>query len=313
MTQTPEIPAFAFSDANLCPMTSDTVERDGFTLRATIYADDNAEPPWAREDGHGEVSDWTSRAKGPGELVLAESQPGGRRRFYDFAGACKIALADGWGLKDGRLEGESAKAYAARAARADFHRLKGWSDNQWQYVGVAVTVARDGVILTGKYDHALWGIESDSPGYLAEVANDLAPQALEAARAKLASMTPPDAASLLLDRCEAFLAGFEDDATQPSAGALLADLRAQRQGAAGSVLDRFTRAFPGYEFGDADDREAMAGMPLDSTCGDACRGAIEAAQALAAHVRAAYGDHRPDMLESAAATAVDVCNVYIRG
>lgn len=47
------------------------------------------------------------------------------------------------------------------------------------------------------------------------------------ARAELAHMAALlDRAGPLLDRCEAFLAGFEDDATQPSAAALLADIRA---------------------------------------------------------------------------------------
>lgn len=83
----------------------------------------------------------------------------------------------------------SARAYAAAAARADYDRLCKWCDDQWQYVGVAVTVEREDVQLTGPYDHALWGIESDAGDYLAEVACELLPEALESARAKIAALS----------------------------------------------------------------------------------------------------------------------------
>lgn len=65
------------------------------TITATIHSDDDTTPPWDREDGHGEVSEWTGRDKLPGELVLCDER--GRKRFYDYAAAVKTARAEGWG------------------------------------------------------------------------------------------------------------------------------------------------------------------------------------------------------------------------
>ena len=53
---------------------------------------------------------------------------------------------------------------------------------------MCVTVSKDGVKLTGRYDHALRGIESDCTGYLEEVAGELAEEAVDAAKAKLATL-----------------------------------------------------------------------------------------------------------------------------
>lgn len=170
-----------------------TCEVDGFTVTATIHSDDDTTPPWEREDGHGEVTGWTRRAKMPGELVL--NTDGGSHRYYDFAGACATARRDGWrnGEDAARVQaGEpvaySARQVAARAALADYERLRRWCADLWEYVGVSVTVTRedddgDPVELVGEYEHALWGIESDCPDYLTEMAAELAGEALEAARA----------------------------------------------------------------------------------------------------------------------------------
>lgn len=178
---------FNFTSSNLIPNESDTLEIDGFKVRATIYADDDAAPPWEREDGHGPVSDWRGNGL-PGEFVLCRDRYAAR--YYDHAAALALALADGWGVKGGQLPDESAKDYAARAVQADFERLKAWCDDQWSYVGVAVTVSRGGVVLTGKYAHAVWGIESDCPDHVSEIATGLIGEAMAAARAKLAALNP---------------------------------------------------------------------------------------------------------------------------
>lgn len=187
-----------------------TTEAEGFTLTATIYRDDFHGAPWVEEDGRGSVSDWRGReTKRPGEMALAHSDFGGYR-FYDFAEACRIARRDGWGARTPGLPadhpdaykpkpGETAKAYAARAAMDDFRRLKAWCDDEWFYVGVAVTAEKDGVLLTDKYECSLWGIESDAGDYLAEVANELAADAIDAAKAKLASLSNGDAAKILAE------------------------------------------------------------------------------------------------------------------
>jgi hypothetical protein len=68
--------------------------------------------PWEHDDAHGPVSDWTTRDKRAGELVLVVD--GRCRRYYDFETAMKIAKRDGWGcseLKGNETAGE--KAYAS--------------------------------------------------------------------------------------------------------------------------------------------------------------------------------------------------------
>jgi hypothetical protein len=74
-------------------------------------------------------------------------------------------------------------------APADHLQAAAWERDEWHYFGVAVSVSRLGVKLTGDYDHALWGIEGNCPGddntYLREVANDQLREALEAAKEKI--------------------------------------------------------------------------------------------------------------------------------
>lgn len=81
--------------------------------------------------------------------------------------------------------------YDAELAKARMV-LAAWKRDEWWYVGVAVTVSKAGIQLTGKYDHACWGIDCNYPGsdnsYLLEVANEEANEALEAAKAKLAEL-----------------------------------------------------------------------------------------------------------------------------
>ena len=153
------------------------------TAVIAIVRDDCSDAPWEREDGHGEVTDWTSRAKAPGELVLNEDY--GSYRYYDFTGACELALRDGWGSEPFDIPGETRKQRAARAARADYERLRRWCNDDWYYIGVCLfELPRDGVERDpehiadaapfGILKHAaLWGIESDSPDYHETVAREL--------------------------------------------------------------------------------------------------------------------------------------------
>lgn len=77
-------------------------EHDGMHFKFETQWDDSGDTPWEREEGHGPVSDWTSRAKRAGELELCRD--GQFRRYYDFAEACKLARRDGWGFLPGKLE-----------------------------------------------------------------------------------------------------------------------------------------------------------------------------------------------------------------
>lgn len=188
-------------------------EHNGVAYVATIERDDCHGAPWEEEDGHGDVSEWTTRDKLPGEMVLNED--GRSKRFYDFAGACKIARRDGWGFLPGALKYEkradcwharcegfngkehistdvnraisavykehresmTPRAYAAGAAMADYDRLRRWCADQWCYIGVVVRRAGD-CKCCGETE-SLWGIESDAGEYVREVATELAEQLAE--------------------------------------------------------------------------------------------------------------------------------------
>lgn len=69
--------------------------------------------------------------------------------------------------------------------------MQAWREDEWFYCGIVLTVSRAGIILD---DHAasLWGIEANYPdsdnAYLTDVANELLPEALDAARAALATL-----------------------------------------------------------------------------------------------------------------------------
>lgn len=165
----------------------DSITVGQFTVTAHIVRDDDMGAPWKEHDFHGPVSEWTRRDKSPGERVLCEHH--GSRRYYDFAEAVKIAKRDGWDAPPfgqgtpNELLGERA----ARAAEADFKRLRDWCRDAWWWVGVVLSVAKAGHTLD---DHAasLWGIESDAGDYFSDVANDLLPEALAVAEKVLAEL-----------------------------------------------------------------------------------------------------------------------------
>jgi hypothetical protein len=181
---------------------TDTITIDGREYEVTIKSDYDHDAPWIEECGHGPVTDWTRRRKGPSELVLCENR--GEKRFYNFAEACRIARRDGWGWIPERVrvekpigyrlptyrcgdfaivsddakeayaaiyahfrEGKSAKEYAALAAQADYEHLRRWCDGYWQYVGVCVS---DG---DGR-QASCWGIADTDAEDLEEVARELA-------------------------------------------------------------------------------------------------------------------------------------------
>ena len=126
--------------------------------------------PWENSDCHGVVSDWVSRDKLPGELVLNSGRSG--KRFYDFAETCKIALRDGWDcapLNDGT---ESKRQQAAKAARNDFEYIREWCNDQWSYVGVIVTLLDEHGNETEVTD-SLWGVE-DRDGHHETTAREIA-------------------------------------------------------------------------------------------------------------------------------------------
>jgi hypothetical protein len=152
-------------------MESWTFTVGGCDYIARTERDDCTGAPWEEHDGHGIVSEWTRRDKRAGELVLAES--GGVRRFYDFAATVRLARKDGWDAPPYRTG--TARQRAARAALADFERLRAWCNDEWFWCGVIVAPVCP---CCGEPDESraasLWGMESDSPAYLREVAEELA-------------------------------------------------------------------------------------------------------------------------------------------
>jgi len=161
---------------------NDTIELNGrtYTVRIESYNDMGA--PWEENDGHGIVSEWTTRSKRAGELVLHADRS--RRRYYDLSATLKTARADGWGLNDdaraalaARIGREPTKReVVAEAVRLDYEHLRGWCDDEWQWVGVIVLDDTTGE------QSSVWGFESTDTCGLEECAEELA-QELDRAHA----------------------------------------------------------------------------------------------------------------------------------
>jgi len=156
------------------PYKTETREIDGKEYRIDFFQDEDMGPPWKEHDGHGPVTDWTTRDKHPGELIL--NKDSGSRRYYNFAEACKIALRDGWDSKPYNTDGsQTPRQQAAKAALADFERLLAWCIDAWHWCGVVVTERRtdsDGYSYDGPSE-SLWGIESDAGEYFETVIGEL--------------------------------------------------------------------------------------------------------------------------------------------
>lgn len=161
----------------------DTIAINGFTLSCELIADSCHGAPWDEECGHGPVSEWTRRAKLPGELVLCED--GQSKRLYDFAEACRIARRENWDAKPYNLGQQTKRQQAAKAALADYKRMRDWCLGNWNYVGVCVVARKCGIELGNAL---LWGIESDACDYLVGVANELIDEAMGAAMAQIESL-----------------------------------------------------------------------------------------------------------------------------
>lgn len=147
------------------------IDKNGRTYRVDFYYDSDAEAPWDFCDGHGPVSDWTTRDKQPGELVLCTDR--NMKRYYHFQLAMQEARA-GWGFKTGEE--------AQRAVMRDYEYLRKWCNDIWYYIGIKVTALteNDGAVEDGP-DASVWGIESEgaydtykeAQAYYEEVINDL--------------------------------------------------------------------------------------------------------------------------------------------
>jgi hypothetical protein len=146
-------------------------EHNGNRFMCRIESDDAQGPPWDSEDGHGPVSDWTTRAKRPGEITLVVDHP--HKRYYDFQEAVKIAKRDGWDAEP-YSDTETSGQRAAKAAMADYNRMRQWCSDYWGYVGLIVCLVDDDDDPIDDTNASLWGIESDAGDYLDEAARELA-------------------------------------------------------------------------------------------------------------------------------------------
>lgn len=140
-------------DAITCEGDAITCEVDGFEITARIVRDDCLDAPDERQDGF-----WPS---------LYLNDPG-------FIGA-------GNNFRE-RFAKAQAKAEAV---------MQAWRDDDWFYCGIVLSVDCEGVELE-PHAASLWGVEVNYPGsdntWLTEVADELLPEALDAARAALARL-----------------------------------------------------------------------------------------------------------------------------
>lgn len=177
------------------------VERFGRVLFVDKFVDDSGELPWENDCGCGPVSECTQRKKEPGERVLCDDNRSGLRgttyrRYYDFKKAVEIAKRDGW---DAPPYGVGTRGQrAVRAVEENFERLRRWCNDDWGYIGVAVTLAPedydedDGCVKTD-FLHALWGIESDCHDYIKEVVEELVSEFdLDRTHEEVAAFMPHD-------------------------------------------------------------------------------------------------------------------------
>ena len=139
----------------VCPGDVITCEIEGFTVSARIIPDDCPDPPDQRQDGF-----WPSLYKdAPGFIGPG---PNHRQRF--------------------------AKAQAEAEAI-----MAGWRKGEWFYCGIVLSVSVDGVELA-PHAASLFGLEANYPetdnSYLTEVAENLLPDAMTAAREVLARLAP---------------------------------------------------------------------------------------------------------------------------
>lgn len=192
-----------------------TCEVDGLTITARIERDDDYGAPWEEDDGHGIVSNWTSRDKKPGERVLKDDR--GSKRYYDFEASIAKAKKEGWGptcyrTGDGKLFASQEEAnkhadahfrktgaiisieagtkgdQATLAVERDFKAMKAWCNDEWFWCGIVLSVEKNGVVLA-EHAASLWGIDCNYPGsdnsYLMEVANDLLKEAVNVGKETL--------------------------------------------------------------------------------------------------------------------------------
>jgi len=161
----------------------------GYSLRVKIENDDCSDAPWDGDSGHGEVRHEYQYHGTPklarGETILYSER--GDHWIYNQGAAFVTAWRDGWGLSTDSLAKLTRKLgkkptrsqIRAEAVRQDMAFLRGYLSNDWNYVGVYVTL-HDAAGVEVSAD-SLWGIESNAGDYLLEVAAECADNCMHAA------------------------------------------------------------------------------------------------------------------------------------
>lgn len=153
----------------------DTFDHKDHTFLVRIARDAFPLAPWIEYDGHGTVSDWTTRSKRPGERVLSKDNR--YVRYYDVQGTMSVALRDGWGAGPD-VPGETRRQKAARAVEANFEYLRAWCNDEWEYVCVDVHLVDDEEEPIDGRTASLCGVESNCAEYIGEIAVQLADEIL---------------------------------------------------------------------------------------------------------------------------------------
>lgn len=137
-------------------MSAETFEYQGKEYSLEIVQDHYQPKPWKEFDCHGEVCDWTSRDKAPGELILATHK--NNKLYYDFQATTRRAKAEGWGGVSS--ENLSFKQRVRAAVLADFEHLQKFCDGRWYFACLTVTDPRTGETeALGGVEYADGGIE----------------------------------------------------------------------------------------------------------------------------------------------------------
>jgi hypothetical protein len=159
---------FIFTGCKAMNYHTETLTVGGTDYRVNYMYDADCSP-WD-DDGRGIVTEWESRDKHPGELIL--NSDGRHKRFYDFAGSMAKARRDGWGIS-GDVTGLSKGEILQRAVMADYEYLRAYCRDEWHYVCLQVfPLTVDGDELKSKSVY-LGGIESTDDDYLKESALEL--------------------------------------------------------------------------------------------------------------------------------------------
>ena len=165
--------------------TWETRTKTNLLVRVSLFYNEYVDKPWKLYDGHGIVSEWTSRDKRAGELILYKNR--GQYLYYDLQETIKTARQEGWGIGREDNAGKTKGQIAYEAVMRNFKYLRDWCNQEWWYCGVTATVIEDWMgndVSDMDIGGRLWGIEDgygeygrNAESYIKEVADDLAREA----------------------------------------------------------------------------------------------------------------------------------------